>query len=41
MCKLRNCIKTPQKRKKVIKERKNVFIILDLIIKGLAERGIS
>ena len=39
--KLPNGIKTPQKQKKFTKERKNVFIIGDSMIKGLAERGIS
>ena len=38
--KLPKGIKTPQKEKKVTKERKNVFIIGDLMEKGLAERGI-
>ena len=39
--KLPKGIKTPQKQKKDTKERKNVFIIGDSMIKGLAERGIS
>ena len=39
--KLPKGIKTPKKQKKVTKERKNVFIIGDSMIKGLAERGIS
>ena len=38
--KLPKSIKTPQKQKKNTKERKNVFIIGDSMIKGLAERGI-
>ena len=41
MSKLPKGIKTPQKHKTVIKERKNVFITGDSMIKGLAERGIS
>ena len=39
--KLPKGIKTPHKQKKVTKKRKNVFIIGDSMIKGLAERGIS
>ena len=39
--KLPKGVKIPQKQKKVTKERKSVFIIDDLIIKGLAETGIS
>ena len=39
--KLPKGIKTPQKQNKVTKERKNIFIIGDSMIKGLAERGIS
>ena len=39
--KLPQDIKTPQKEKKVTKERKIVFIIGDSMIKGLAERAIS
>ena len=39
--KLPKGIKTPQKQKKDTKERKNVFIVGDSMIKGLAERGIS
>ena len=34
-------IKTSQKQKKVTKEIKNVFIIGDSMVKGLAEMGIS
>ena len=36
--KLPKGIKTPQKQNKVTKERKNIFIIGDSMIKGLAER---
>ena len=39
--KLPKGIKTPQKQKKVTKEKKNVFIIVDSMVKSLAERGIS
>ena len=39
--KLPKGIKTPQKQEKVTKKRKNVFIIGDSMMKGLAERGIS
>ena len=39
--KLPKGIKTSQKQKKDTKERKNVFIIGDSMIKDLAERGIS
>ena len=38
--KLPKVIKTPQKQKKITKDRKNVFITGDSMIKGLAERGI-
>ena len=41
IAKLPKGIKTPQKQKKNTKGRKNVFIIGDSMIKGLAERGIS
>ena len=41
ICKLPKGVKTPQKQKKVTKRRKNVFIIGDSMIKGLAERVIS
>ena len=34
-------IKDSPKKKKVIAERKNVFIVRDLMAKGLAEMGIS
>ena len=34
-------IKTQKKEKKITKERRNVFIIDDSMIKGLAERGIA
>ena len=34
-------VKTPQKQAKVTRERKNVFIIGDSMIEGLAERDIS
>ena len=39
--KLPKGIETPQKQKKFTKERKTVFIVGDLMIKGLAERVIS
>ena len=34
-------IKTQKKEKKITKERRNVFIIDDSMIKGLAESGIA